>query len=253
MIEHKKPKSPQNKKKMEPQEKQKKALHYTSPDNGTNCFLMDVCCYADMSQENGEDGREWYLYNFWNGLLPQDGFTALHSLLPWDGSQLEVSTWCLRFCKPDCLLWRNLREDPGPPDGDGARRGIVIQWNEGQMGIESLALVPAIPWTSLPHVLCKAHIVVHFLLTLSLNSSFHLTNFLRMPTRCKASFQVHRGKSRESSPCPQKLSYCVVRWDCRPRMSLWALSGSGDLWCNPGQENCAFHICLHWSLLNLYL
>lgn len=144
MIEHKKPKSPQNKKKKtEPQEKQKKALRYTSPDNGTNCFLMDVCCYGDTSQENGEDGRERYLYNFWNGLLPQDGFTALHSLLPWDGSQLEVSTWCLRFCKPDCLLWRKLREDPGPKDGDGARRGIVIQWNEGQNGNKESGFSPS--------------------------------------------------------------------------------------------------------------
>lgn len=114
--------------------KHQRSSPYTPPDNGTNCSLRDVYCYCDTNQENGEEGRRKPYTTL--GMVCFFKMDSRHHIVCYHGMAISLKSgpWCLRFCKPDCLLWTNLREDPGHTGGDGNRSDFVIQRNECQNG-----------------------------------------------------------------------------------------------------------------------
>lgn len=142
-----------------------------------------------------------------------------HSLLPWDGNQCELRY--LRFCKPDYLLWRNIREDQ-VSTWVAMKPGVVLRFSgtSARTAVGGLASGHRQSCHEASCFMCSVRNILWCMYSsLNLWTHFIWQIFKGWPPGAKHYGKCHGGQSRESSFCPQKHNYWVVSWDCWP---LWA-------------------------------
>ena len=90
----------------------------------------------------------------------------------------------------------------------------------------------SVSWATLPPVLSKSHTALHLLPALSWNSSLRLTCFWECLPRTQHCARCHRREQRIRH-LPSKTELICGTLRLLACMSLWVVSGSGDLWWSP--------------------
>ena len=139
------------------------------------------------------------------------------------GPSLYVSGWDIhkntRSLVPELLSVSHLEASAGGQPAATAQPGACLP-------------PTSVSWTMLPPVLSKSHTALHLLLTLSWNSSFPLTCFWECLPGTQHCARCHRREQRiRYLPSKPELVCGTLR--LLACMSLWVVSGSGDLWWNP--------------------